>query len=97
MPSIYVHTIFADDVKERLDNKTQKIINTKDKYYKMFSQSFDNLYYYNFLSLRRGKDIRKLATYCHTHNTQKYFMNMISYIKNHNLYKNHLSRRFEPV
>lgn len=88
MPSIYVHTMFSRDVKNKLDKKTQELINQKEQFYKMFSQSFDNLYYYNFLSLRKGKDIRGFGTYCHRNNTQKYLFNIINYIKDNNLKDN---------
>ncbi len=88
MPSIYTHTIFALKVKNKLDKKTKKLIQPKEKYYTMFSQSFDNLYYYNFLSLRKGNDIRNLGSYAHTHKVQKYFINMIKYIKDNKLQKN---------
>ena len=85
MPSIYTHYVFAKDVKEKLSKKLQDIINEKENFYILFSQSFDNLYYYNFLSLNKGKHIRDLGTYCHKHKVNKYFMNIISYIKNNDL------------
>ena len=80
MPSIYTHTIFANEVKKKLDKKTQKIIEDKMNFYKLFSQSFDNLYYYNFLSFKKGKQIRNLASYCHNNKCQEYFLNIIKNI-----------------
>ena len=88
MPSIYTHTVFASDVKNKLDKKTKTLIDEHINFYNMFSQSFDNLYYYNFLSFKKGNDIRKLGGYCHRHKTQNYFMNMIKYIKDNNLQDN---------
>jgi len=88
MPSIYTHYAFALDVKKRLSKEIQKQINNKLDYYIMFSQSFDNLYYYNFLSLRKGDHIRKLGTYAHNHRVNQYFMNIINYIKDNKLQQN---------
>lgn len=85
MPSIYTHTAFANDVYKKLNKKTRRLIENKIEFYKMFSQSFDNLYYYNFLSLKKGKHIRDLGKYCHNHKTNKYLMNIIKYIKENNL------------
>jgi len=88
MPSIYTHTTFANDVYNKLNKDIQNTINEKKEFYKMFSQSFDNLYYYNFLSLKKGKHIRNLAKYCHTHKTQEYILNIINYIKKNKLNNN---------
>ena len=87
MPSIYTHYVFARDVKNKLPKKIQNIIEEKFNYYVMFSQSFDNLYYYNFLSFKKGKHIRSLGSYAHRHKTNKYFKNIIEYIINNNLQK----------
>lgn len=87
MPSIYTHNIFSKTVYKQFDNKTQKLIKSKKNIYEIFSQSFDFLYYYNFLSLLPGKKIRKLGRYCHRNNTQAYLINIIKYIKKNNLYK----------
>lgn len=88
MPSIYTHSVFAKDVKKNLSKEIQELIDQKNDYYIMFSQSFDNLYYYNFLNLKKGKHIRDLGSYCHNHKVNKYFMNMIKYIKENNLKNN---------
>ncbi|MBQ6687551.1 MAG: zinc dependent phospholipase C family protein [Bacilli bacterium] len=88
MPSIYTHTVFAYDVKNKLNKNTQILIEQNKRLYELFSQSFDNLYYYNFLSLKKGKHIRNLAYYAHTHKTQKYIINIINFIKDNNLKNN---------
>lgn len=85
MPSIYTHNYFAKDVLKKINTKNNKSINN-DTYYLIFAQSFDNLFYYNFLSLKSGKKYRKLGHKAHTHKVWKYFKNMISYIKENKLY-----------
>jgi len=81
MPSIYTHAVFANKVKNELSKELKEIIEKKNDFYIMFSQSFDNLYYYNFLSFNSGKKIRNLGKYAHTHKTNEYFKNLITYIK----------------
>lgn len=85
MPSIYTHNYFAKDTIKKLDKENiYKINNTL--YYEIFAQSFDNLFYYNNLSLKPGKIYRKLGHYAHTHKVWKYFKNIVEYIKCNKLY-----------
>lgn len=83
MPSIYTHTHFAKEVYNRLDKIIQNQLTSEMPYYIMFSQSFDNFFYYNFLSFRKGKDLREFGRFAHQHNVSNYFKNIISYIKSH--------------
>lgn len=88
MPSIYTHYMFSQDVKNKLSKNIQAIINENKHYYNIFSQSFDNLYYYNFLSFKPGRKIRRLGSYAHYHNVNDYFTNILTYIKKNNLEDN---------
>lgn len=85
MPSIYTHDYFAKDVLKKINKNKIKTIKN-DKYYLVFAQSFDNLFYCDFLSLKNGKKYRKLGHYAHTHKVWEYFKNMITYIKKNKLY-----------
>jgi hypothetical protein len=86
MPSIYTHNYFAKDLyKNRLEKIDIYKINNK-QIYEIFAQSFDNLFYYNFLSIKNGKKYRKFGHYAHTHKVWLYFKNLIEYIKENNLY-----------
>lgn len=87
MPAIYTHNVFAKNVFNNLDVKIQDSFNKSINIYEIFSQSFDFLYYYNFLSLKPGRKIRKFGRYCHRNNTQDYLLNIITYIKKNKLYK----------
>lgn len=85
MPSIYLHNYFSKDIYNRI-KKDNLIIPKNNSYFLIFSQSFDYLFSYNFLSLKRGKSIRKLGHYNHTHKVWEYFKNMIENMKKNNLY-----------
>lgn len=85
MPSIYTHNYFAKDTYKKIEKDNVYKINNK-LYYEIFAQSFDNLFYYNFLSFKKGKTYRKLGHYAHTHKIWYYFKNMIVYIKENELY-----------
>ena len=85
MPSIYTHNYFAKDLNKELNKlNIYKLSNTR--YYEIFAQSFDNLFYYNFLSIKKGKEIRTLGHYAHVHKVWEYFKNMVTYIKKNKLY-----------
>lgn len=87
MPAIYTHNIFAKEVFNNLDKNIQETLKSKKNIYEIFSQSFDFLYYYNFLSLKPGRKIRKFGRFCHRNKPQEYLLNIITYIKKNKLYK----------
>lgn len=84
MPSNTTHRIFGKSVLNKLPTQISNKIPNQD-IYNIFCQSFDNLFYYNLLSLKKGKEIRELARYSHKNKTQSYLINIIKYIKNNNL------------
>ena len=88
MPSIYTHNIFANNVYAKLDEKIIKTFENQKDIYDIFSQSFDFLFYYNFLSLFPGKKIRNFGRQCHRNNSKSYLLNIIDYIKKNELFKN---------
>lgn len=84
MPSIYVHNYFAKELKNKIDElKVYKI--SDPTYLYVFAQSFDNLFYYNFFR-KKGHEYRRIGHYAHVHDTWKYFYNLVTYIKDNNLY-----------
>lgn len=85
MPSIYTHDYYAKDTYNKIKDEDIYQINNK-RYYYIFAQSFDNLFYYNSFRLRPGKKYRKLGHYAHTHKVWEYFKNILEYIKNNKLY-----------
>lgn len=88
MPSIVTHHYFAKDVKKNLSEDIQKQIDSSLKIYYVFAQSFDNLFYYNILSLKKGKQIRDLALTGHQKKTDSYFLNLIHFMKENHLKDN---------
>lgn len=85
MPSIYLHNYFSKDIYNRI--KKENIILPKNKtYFLLFSQSFDYLFSYNFISIKKGKKIRDFGHYAHVHNVWDYFKNMLTYIKENKLF-----------
>ena len=86
MPSIVTHHIFAKDVYEKLPKKIQEKIDLSN--YLVFSQSFDNLFYYKFLTPWKGKEIRKLGNVAQQEKTLEYFKNILEYITTNNLEEN---------
>lgn len=88
MPSIYTHNVFAKNVYSKLDKTIKKSFQNQKQLYELFSQSFDFLFYYNFLSLKRGKKIREFGRFCHRNNCKSYLINIIDHIKKNKLYKN---------
>ena len=86
MPSIVTHHIFAKEVKKHLSKSIQAKIN--DDIFYIFAQSFDNLFYYKFLTPWQGKAIRELGHLGKQKNVNEYFKNILDYITNNNLEKN---------
>ena len=89
MPSIYTHNYFARDSYKKLEKENIHKLNNK-LYYEIFAQSFDNLFYYNFYKLGKGKEYRNLGYYAQKHNVWLYFKNMLEYIKKHKLYNDEI-------
>ena len=60
MPSIVTHYLFSEQVLEKTTNKIKRQIEPNVNLYHIFAQSFDNLFYYNLLNLKKGKHINTL-------------------------------------
>lgn len=88
MPATVTHAFFSLDVWNKLDKKDQLLEKDNLIKLKMFSQSMDPMMFYNIESFRRGKTMRKFQYYFHTTDTQKFFIHLCRYIKDHNLNKN---------
>lgn len=86
MPSIITHHFFADEVMERMPFQVQNKIDKK--IYHIFAQSFDNLFYYKFLTPWQGANIRKLGNEAQDKKVNYYFKNILEYIKKENLKQN---------
>lgn len=88
MAGTLTHAIFAEDLYSKFDKKKQKIFQNYLENMKTFAQGHDILFFYYSLNLKKGNYIRKKGSYFHKNNTKKFFINLISYIKNNNLENN---------
>ena len=78
MAGSITHTYFSKDLYEKLDKNTRSIIENSKDSFKTFNQGFDIL-------LFAGKKYRNISEYFHSKNTQDFFLNLVNYIRNHNL------------
>ena len=83
MPSIVTHHYFAKDV---LKSSNPSSINL-DIYY-IFAQSFDNLFYYSFLTPFKGTNIRELGNFAQKNYSNAFFINILNFIKKNNYQNN---------
>lgn len=88
MPSIVTHYLFSEDVLKKTKKEIQQDLKKSQQLYNIFAQSFDNLFYYNFFSIKSGKAIRKLGIDAQRIHCQEYFKNIITFILEHNLQSN---------
>ena len=84
MPATITHAYFAKDVFDILPSNIKNTIDCSR--IKMFGQSMDSLMFYNLFSIMPGKDIRKFSYTFHSTKSQEYFVNLIKYIKDNELY-----------
>lgn len=78
MPSLVTHYAMADTVYNSLPIKIQNKIDRP--LYNVYSQSFDNFFYYNFFDLKKGDEIRSFGHIGHKLNTQLYLINIVKNI-----------------
>ena len=81
MSALYTHYKFGNDVLEKLSNHQQKTIKKEIKYYNMFNQGFDNLYYY----LPKWKYYRNFGINAHKKKVALFFEELVLYIKENKL------------
>lgn len=83
MPATITHSYFMKDLYEVLPNSiTSKIDLNRSK---MFAQSTDSIMFYNLLSIKPSHNLRKFQYYFHTHKTNDFFINLLDYVKEHNI------------
>lgn len=84
MPATITHSYFAQDVYDVLPLDIKNKVNANRL--RMFGQASDPFMFYNVLSLKKGRNIRKLQKEFHSYKTGDYFINIINYIKDNNIY-----------
>lgn len=83
MPSTMTHTYFAEDVYEKLDKNIKQKLKNNLNFFKTFAQGPDPLFFYDIIGFKQ--EIRKFGGYVHKNNTQDFYINLITYIKDNNL------------
>ena len=86
MPATVTHAFFAEDIYDKLDYKYKEIIKNDKMSFLMFSQSMDSMMFYNLLNLKTEKTLKNFSHTFHTKNVNKYFYNLIHYIKSKHYY-----------
>lgn len=79
MPTMYTHYKFGNDVLNKLSNDIQGDIKRYEKYYAMFNQGFDNLFYYHL----NFKYYKNFGVKAHKNNVGLFFKSIFEYLNNH--------------
>lgn len=83
MPATVTHAFFATDVFDILPEIIKSKLNIDNC--KVFAQSMDACKFYNVLSLDPGEDIRQFSSYFHNNQSQEFFINLLTYIKDNSI------------
>ena len=86
MAGTITHAYFANDLYERLDNKTKKNLFKYKENLKTYAQGHDIFFF--TLNIINHKT-KKIGNYMHKHNTRDFFKNIITYIIDNNLQNNY--------
>lgn len=84
MPSTITHAYFSMDVYDHLDIKTKEFLIGNKKWLRTTGQGMDPTFFYNLISLKRGKKIREFGIYFQKHKSYEFFETLINYIKYNN-------------
>lgn len=85
MAGTITHAYFSDDLYNLFDENKKKKFKDYKNNLRTYGQGHDILYFCYLSNLRLGKYIRQRANYYHKNQTQKFFIDMIKYIKKKNL------------
>jgi hypothetical protein len=87
MPSSITHAYFSMDIFDRLNYNKRKLLSQYKEQLKTFAQGPDVFFFYKFFCPAIGKAIRDFGYYMQQNETQAFFVNLITYIKQHKLNK----------
>ena len=87
MPALFTHYKLGQDVLNKLNKNQQKEINNNIKYYNMFCQGWDNLYYH----FPKWNYYKQIGFNSHKNNIDLFFYNTIKYIKENHLENSNLT------
>lgn len=81
MPSTITHAYFSMDLYDRFNVKKREMLEPYKNQLKIFAQGPDVLFFYNLLSFKSGRIVRRLGNYMHHSDTRAFFVNLITQIK----------------
>ena len=84
MPATATHAFFAKDVYDILPDKICEQLDLSKC--KMYGQGIDSLKFYNLFSIFPGKQMRHFQGYFHENQSQEYFLNLLTYMKDNNIH-----------
>ena len=84
MPTLFTHHKIGDETYKKLNKNLKKEIENSRKYYDMFNQGWDNLFFYPY----KWKKTKDFAIYAQTNQVDEFFKNLVLYIKNNHLENN---------
>lgn len=84
MAGTITHSYFIMDVYDRLSIKSKELLIEEKENLKVFAQNTDCLFFYNLVSLKKGKNIRKFGYYAQKEKAYLFFSTLINYIKCNN-------------
>ena len=84
MPALFTHYKLGQDVLNNTKKEIKDEIQTNIKYYNMFNQGWDNLYYH----FPKWDYYKHVGYMSHDQKVRNFFKNAIEYIKNNNLENN---------
>ena len=85
MAGTLTHAYFSLDLYDKLSIRSKELLIDNKEDLKVFSQNTDVLFFYNLLSLKKGKKIRDFGVYTQKAKSYEFFSTLINYIK----YNNH--------
>lgn len=85
MAGTLTHAYFALDLYDKLSINSKELLIDEKESLKLFAQNTDVIFFYNLLSLRKGKCIRNFGYESQKFKSYEFFSTLINYIKYNNL------------
>ena len=88
MAGTITHAYFSLDLYDKLSIRSKELLVDQKESLKVFSQSTDVLFFYNLVSLKKGKKIRDFGVFTQKAKSYEFFSTLINYIKYNDLIYN---------
>lgn len=83
MPNIYTHVVFAQDLKNTLNEKEQAVLKDREQLYEIGANGPDFLYFHGTSpkKLKEKSHVRKLGSYCHRRGINDFYHELLAVIR----------------